>query len=211
VLFPGLVLPLHVFEERYRQLVRDLLAVPEEERRFGVVCIREGREVGTDGVRALHDVGCTAQVTQVRAYPDGRYDLVTVGSQLFRLEQLQTDRPYFTGTVTMLEDPRGDAAELELLAPAVRAAFTRYVDALARAGAGEVEVPELPDDPHVLGHLVGASMALDLSDRQGLLEQPDGVARLRRGLTLLRREAVVLDALRAVPAPELARANASPN
>jgi hypothetical protein len=54
-------------------------------------------------------------------------------------------------------------------------------------------------------------MALDLSDRQGLLEQPDGVARLRRGLTLLRREAVVLDALRAVPAPELARANASPN
>jgi hypothetical protein len=74
-----------------------------------------------------------------------------------------------------------------------------------------VEVPELPDDPHVLGHLVGASMALDLADRQGLLEQPDGVARLRRGLTLLRREAVVLDALRAVPAPELARANASPN
>ena len=211
VLFPGLVLPLHVFEERYRQLVRDLLALPEDERRFGVVCIREGREVGTDGVRGLYAVGCAAQVTQVRPYPDGRYDLMTVGSRLFRLDELHTDRPYFTGSVTWLDDPRGEEAEAELVAPVVRAAFVAYLEALGRAGAGEVDAPELPDDAQVLGHLVGATMALDLAERQELLEQPDGVARLRRGLSLLRREAVVLDVLRAVPAPELARSPASPN
>ena len=54
VLFPGLLLPLHIFEERYRQLVRDLLVGPHESRAFGVVAIREGREVGADGIRALH-------------------------------------------------------------------------------------------------------------------------------------------------------------
>lgn len=211
VLFPGLVLPLHVFEDRYRQLVQDLLALPEEEQQFGVVCIREGREVGSDGVRALYDVGCTARLSQVRGYDDGRYDLVTVGSELFRLDQLHDDLPYLRADVTWLPDLPGSTAEAAVLQPVVRAAFDTYVGALAAASGGDVEAPELPDDPQVLGHLVGATMALDLADRQGLLEQPDGVARLRRGLSLLRREAGVLAALRAVPAPELARSHASPN
>ncbi|MDX6215094.1 MAG: uncharacterized protein QOG99_678 [Frankiales bacterium] len=211
VLFPGLVLPLHVFEERYRQLVRDLLALPEEEQRFGVVCIREGREVGTDGVRALYDVGCTARLSQVSGYDDGRYDLVTVGSELFHLDELHDDQPYLTGTVSWLPDARGDDAEATLLAPLVRTAFTEYVGALGDASGAQVDVPELPDDSQVLGHLVGATMALDLADRQDLLEQVDGVARLRRGLSLLRRESGVLGALHAVPAPELARAHTSPN
>ena len=64
VLYPGLLLPLHIFEERYRQLVRDLLERPEP-RRFGVIAIREGRETGGDGVSALHEVGCTATVRRV--------------------------------------------------------------------------------------------------------------------------------------------------
>jgi Lon protease-like protein len=215
VLFPGLVLPLHVFEERYRQLVQDLLALPEEQQRFGVLCIREGREVGADGVRALYDVGCTARLSQVRRSPDGRYDLVTLGSELFRLERLhtpdETGRPYLTGSVEWLADARGDEAQLTTLDPVVRAAFTGYAEQLARTSGATVQLPELPDDPQVLGHLVGATMALDVADRQALLEQPDAVARLRRGLSLLRREAGVLRALSAVPAPELARSVASPN
>ena len=211
VLFPGLVLPLHVFEERYRQLVRDLLELPEEQQQFGVLCIREGREVGADGVRALYDVGCTARLSQVRGYEDGRYDLVTVGSELFRLDVLHDELPYFTGEVTWLPDPPGDPAEAAIFDPLVRTAFTTYVEALAEASGAQVEVPELPDDAHVLGHLVGATMALDLADRQDLLQQSDGVARLRRGLSLLRRETGVLAALHAVPAPELARSHAFPN
>ena len=211
VLFPGLVLPLHVFEDRYRQLVRNLLELPEEDQRFGVVCIREGREVGSDGVRALYEVGCAARLSQVRGYDDGRYDLVTVGSELFRLDVLHDELPYFTGEVTWLPDSPGDPAEAAIFDPLVRTAFADYAGALSEASGAQVEVPELPDDSHVLGHLVGATMALDLADRQELLEQPDGVARLRRGLSLLRREAGVLAALHAVPAPELARSQACPN
>jgi Lon protease-like protein len=211
VLFPGLVLPLHVFEERYRELVRDLLALPEREREFGVVAIREGREVGTDGARALFDVGCSARLRQVEAHDDGRFDLVTVGSRLFRITGLAHDRPYLTGDVQWLPDETGDQHEAQVLAAAVRAALADYLQALGEASSREIEPPQLPDDPLVLSHLVAATVLLDLADRQELLDQPDGRTRLRRELSVLRREAGFLRALTAAPAPELARAPYSSN
>ena len=211
VLFPGLVLPLHVFEERYRLLVRDLLELPEQDREFGVVAIREGREVGTDGVSALFEVGCTARLRRVEPYDDGRYDVVTVGARLFRLTRLGDDRPYLTGEVAWLADDIGDAAEAALLQAPVRTAYAGYLAALGRATRQEVDLPDLPDDPLVLSHLVAATMLLDLADRQDLLEQADGRARLRRELSLLRREAAFLAVLTAAPAPELARTPYSSN
>jgi len=87
VLYPGLLLPLHIFEDRYRQLVRDLLEGPEPQR-FGVIAIRKGRETGVDGVSGLYEIGCTATLRQVTELKDGRFDLVTVGTQRFRLGQL---------------------------------------------------------------------------------------------------------------------------
>jgi Lon protease-like protein len=211
VLFPGLVLPLHVFEERYRVLVRDLMELPEQERQFGVIAIREGREVGSDGTKALFEVGCTARLRQVEAYDDGRFDLVTVGSQLFRLRELHADRPYFTGEVDWIADETGDAAEARVLDAAVRAAFADYLAALGEASGQEIEAPDLPDDPLVLSHLVAATTLLDLADRQDLLDQPDGRARLRRELSVLRREAGFLRMLSAAPAPELTRTPYSSN
>lgn len=211
VLFPGLVLPLHVFEERYRHLVRDLLELPEDTRQFGVVAIREGREVGIDGVSALFEVGCTARLRRVEAYDDGRYDLVTVGADLFRLTALHDDRPYLTGDVEWLPDSAGNDDEATLLAGPVREAYTGYLGALGEASGQEVDVPDLPADPLVLSHLVAATMLLDLADRQDLLEQVDGRTRLRKELSLLRREAAFLSVLTAAPAPELARTPYSSN
>jgi Lon protease-like protein len=211
VLFPGLVLPLHVFEERYRQLVGDLMELPEQERQFGVIAIREGREVGADGTKALFAVGCTARIKEVERYDDGRYDLVTVGSQLFRLRELHTDRAYFTGEVDWLPDELGDAAAAQLLGVSVRAAFADYLVALGDANGLVIEASQLPDDLLVLSHLVAATTLLDLADRQDLLDQPDGRSRLRRELTVLRRESGFLRTLTAAPAPELARAPISPN
>ena len=211
VLFPGLVLPLHVFEERYRQLVRDLLELPEQDRQFGVVAIREGREVGTDGISALYEIGCTARLRRVEPYDDGRYDLVTVGADRFRVTAVQDDRPYFTGEVEWLPDVAGDEVEAGLLSGPVREAYTGYLGALGRASGQQVDVPELPEDPLVLSHLVGATMLLDLVDRQDLLEQPDGRSRLRKELSLLRREASFLSVLTAAPAPDLARTPYSSN
>lgn len=205
VLLPGLLLPLHVFEERYRVLVRELLELPEPQRRFGVVAIRQGREIGADGISALHEIGCVARVRRVETYEDGRYDLVTTGSDRFRLDSVERGGPYLTGRVEWLPDDMGDGQEAALLDRAVRAAFLDYLAALSEAKGTAIESPDLPDSSLVLGYVVAATVLVDLADRQALLAQPDGTARLRAELALLRRETTLLRALTATPAPELAR------
>ena len=107
VLFPGLLLPLHIFEDRYRQLVRDLVRQPEPQR-FGVIAIREGRETGIDGVSALYEIGCTATLRRVSERDDGRFDLVTVGADRFRLTALDDSEPYLQGDVEFLPEDTGD-------------------------------------------------------------------------------------------------------
>jgi len=214
VLFPGLLLPLHVFEERYRVLVQELLALPEDERRFGVVAIRQGREVGADGVTALHEVGCVARVRRVEPYDDGRFDVITTGAERFRLSGLTGGAPYLTGAVDLLPDGPGDTDETALLDRAVRAAFGDYLAALGQAQGDtfpEVQVPELPGEPLVLSYLVAATVVVDLEDRQALLAEPDVASRLRAELRLLRREATLLRTLASAPAPELTRTPMSPN
>ncbi len=211
VLVPGQVLPLHVFEERYRVLVRDLLARPEPERQLGIIAIREGQEIGDGGAAALFDVGCAALLQSAEELEDGRWEIVTVGARLFRLDSLGHDRPYLTGDVTWLPDELGDPAEAQVLDRSVRTAFLAYVAALAEASGGTASELALPDDPLVLSHLVAASTRLDLADQQDLLEQPTGVARLRRELSVLRREEAFLRVLHAAPAPDLARTPWSAN
>jgi Lon protease-like protein len=211
VLLPGLLLPLHVFEERYRVLVRELLELSEPQRRFGVVAIRQGREIGADGISALHEIGCVARVRRVETYEDGRYDLVTTGSDRFRLDSVERGGPYLTGRVEWLPDDMGDGQEAALLDRAVRAAFLDYLAALSEAKGTAIESPDLPDSSLVLGYLVAATVLVDLADRQALLAQPDGTARLRAELALLRRETTLLRTLTATPAPELARGPISLN
>lgn len=211
VLLPGLVLPLHIFEQRYRTLVAELLDRPEDQQRFGVLAIREGREVGADGVRALHDIGCTAQLRQVHRHEDGRFDLVTSGVDRFRLARLDDTGPYLTGDVEFLPDDLGEGDEAPLLDRAVRAAFGAYLTALGVASGEELESPELPEDSLVLGYLIASAVQVDLADRQALLAEPDGTARLRAELRLLRRETTLLGALSAAPSSALTRGPVSPN
>src|SRR6478735_2450947 len=113
-LFPGVVLPLQIFEPRYRQLVHDLLALPEsgDQRFFGVVAIRQGWEVeAVAPAEALYDIGCTARVQAVRPQPDGGFRVVTVGGERFRLLDVVVgeDPPYLQGEIEWLADE--EAAE----------------------------------------------------------------------------------------------------
>jgi Lon protease-like protein len=202
VLYPGLLLPLNIFEERYRELVRDLLDGPEP-RRFGVIAIRKGRETGVDGISALYQIGCTATLREVAEQEDGRYHLVTVGTRRFRLASLDNSRPYLQGEVELLEEEVGDEAAAGLAVHAVQRGFQGYVDALASRESIEVTVPELPDEPLLLSYLVAASMILDLSVRQDLLAEPDAERRLGAERALLVRETTMLRSLTAAPAPDL--------
>jgi hypothetical protein len=204
------LLPLNIFEERYRELVRDLLDGPEP-RRFGVIAIRKGRETGVDGISALYQIGCTATVREVAEQDDGRYHLVTVGTQRFQLASLDNSRPYLQGEVDLLEEEVGDEAAAGLAVDAVQRGFHGYVEALASRESVEVTVPELPDEPLLLSYLVAASMILDLSVRQDLLAEPDAERRLGAERALLARETTMLRSLTATPAPDLRNTPYSPN
>lgn len=202
VLYPGLVLPLNIFEERYRQLVRDLLDGPKP-RRFGVIAIREGRETGIDGVSALYDVGCLATVRDVTELPDGRYELVTIGTDRFRLHGLDDSKPYLRGEVELLDEQVGDETETRLAVTAVQRGFRGYLDMLASKGSATISVPELPDEPILLSYLVAASVIIDLPERQGLLAQPTALRRLRSERALLAKETALLRSLGSTPATDL--------
>ena len=223
VLFPGLVLPLHIFEERYRALVRELVAAaasgPHE---FGVVTLRRGAEAPApaaeegpapepEPVRAedLYPVGCTAELRQVTELPDGRFDIMTVGRRRFSIRDVkQGTEPYLTAEVEWLPDESSDDAAV-LLAPRALAAFRAYLD-LLRPDAEVLDA--VPGDPTVLSHLIAATAQLTTDERQLLLAAPDTANRLRTEIKLLTREAGLLSRVRAVPVPlsDLARP-ASPN
>jgi hypothetical protein len=210
VLFPGMRLPLHIFEQRYRQLVGDLLERPEP-RQFGVIAIRKGRETGVDGVTALHEVGCVATLREVAAREDGRYDLQTVGAQRFRLLRMDQSLPYFQGEIESLPDKMGDAAAAAYLTQRVQQAFRGYLNALADRGGGTISVTSLPDEPELLSYVVGAAMIIDLPDRQALLAAPDTVGRLRAERALLTRETAMLRATTSRAAPDFNYEPYSPN
>jgi uncharacterized protein len=213
VLFPGMRLPLHVFEERYRTLVAELLDGPEP-RRFGAIAIRSGREVGASGAAALHEIGCVAAVRKVTPHADGRYDLQTVGTDRFRLVSVDRSRPYLQGEVELLPDDIAEPGAAESAAVAVRqvqTGFRGYLNALADQGGGVISVADLPDEPGLLSYVIGAAMIIDLPERQSLLAAPDALRRLRLERSLLVRETAMFRATTSRPAPDYAHEQFSPN
>ena len=208
VLFPGAVLPLHIFEERYRLLVRDLLAMPEP-RRFGVVAIELGHEVGPGAARRLATVGCTAVVQRVVPHQDGRFDLVSVGEERFRVTRVDESPPYPRATVTPLpdepgSDPDGPASQVGRL-------FRRYVRHLADAGGQLPESIDSPVDPVRLSYFVAGALIVGRGHKQRLLEAPDAAARLRLEADLLARENGLLSRLPTTPAPHFRTIDTGPN
>ena len=134
VLCPGIVLPLHIFEDRYRALTRHCLDTGAP---FGVVLIREGRETGTGQVLALAGVGALVEIREAGRYPDGRYDLLAAATGRFTIDAVDPRRePYLVADVTPLEDEVGDEARAERLAASAIRRFVRYLE-LMRAREGE--------------------------------------------------------------------------
>jgi hypothetical protein len=211
VLFPGAPLPLQIFEERYRTLVRHLLDMEPEQRRFGVVAIQSGSEAGMP-LPQMYPVGCVALVRRIESLPDGRSTLVAVGTQRFRLLEVDTtSKPYLIGRVRRQSEPAGEPGLAEALAPAAREALLRYVAILAELTGRRVEEQRLPDDPTELSYLTAGALLLPLRERQALLELADTASRLRAEIGLLRRERLLVTELSAVNAPELFRAPRSLN
>jgi len=200
VLFPHMPLALHIFEERYRAMMRDCC---DNGTTFGVVGIRDGAEVG--GSATPFDVGTLAQQHDVEELPDGRYNLLVVGASRFRIESLSHTKLYLTGQVTYLEDTATRATDASLVA-SVRAALRAYLTTLHGEGDARAGV-EVPDEPELLSYIVAASLQVETARRQTLLEIDDVDARLRACLTVLHREAVLLERMLATHQPRAAVAS----
>jgi Lon protease-like protein len=209
VLFPGVSVPLTVFEDRYRALVHHLLRVEDPaERVFGSVGIREGYEVGDHGAQSLYRVGCRVQLTEVEGHADGTFDVVAVGLERIQLDRLDTTGNFPVGHVTELPDPVADVPESIL--ERARVTFTAYRAALAGIRSDPYSGP-LPRDPTYLSWTLAAVAPLPMQERQALLEAEDAGERLVLVTDLLRSELRAMNVIPSLPATEVARTRWSPN
>lgn len=210
VVFPGAVVPLHVFEERYRSMVQDLRRLDSpRDRLFGIVAIREGYEVGEHGRQSLQRVGTMLQLTEVAPLPDGRYDIEATGRRRFRIDDVDASGPYLVAEAELLEEDPPTAEGADALHGALRA-FAGYRAALAamRGVLGDVA---LPRDPELASYVLSSAVLLPLRERQELLESGSAAERLALLARLLREEISAMTALPSLPATELARSRWSPN
>jgi len=187
VLFPGMVIPLHIFEPRYRLLVRD---VAQERAPFGVALIREGSEVG--GPATPHDVGTSAYITHIQQLPGGRMNIHSVGFRRFRIHKLEHDRPYLTALVEdfPLEDP--GTPESTALANRLSNELRLFLGTFAHATQTDLNLEQLPDSGEELAYLAAIAMPLPMQEKQELLEASDLTALLKVERALLRREWMLL-------------------
>ena len=209
VLFPGMSVPLQVFEDRYRALVHHLLRVEDPtERVFGSVGIREGYEVGEHGAQWLFKIGCRVKMTEVEAHADGTFELVVVGLDRIELEHLDTSGTYPVGQVTALAEQ--DVPVPEPVDLAARATYDAYREALVGIDR-EPPSGDLPRDPAYLSWALAALAPLTLAQRQALLEAEDAEGRLQMVTEVLRTELRTMRVIPSLPATEIARTRWSPN
>jgi Lon protease-like protein len=187
VLFPHALVQLHVFEPRYRELVRDCLA---EDRAFGIVLIRSGTESGDHAEPYL--VGTAVRIKQVHTYADGRMDIQVQGERRFRIREIDEARPYLMGRVEpVIEHPIEDNVESEGVISDARKEFEAFIQRQFSRQDFAVQVV-FPPDPVALSFTIANLLQMENLEKQRLLETTDTLDRLRDLLPIMRQQ--LLDA-----------------
>lgn len=187
VLFPGMTLPLHIFEPRYRAMIN--LCVTEG-RPFGVALLRSGAEVG--GEAEPYPVGTSARLVGVERLPDGRMNIETVGEERFRILALHHDESYLTGTVEAFPLTERDLPAARAGVRVLLPHLTRYLNLLGEATTETFDLKRLPADPVALAYLAAILVQVPLEEKQTLLAQPSVVELLTQERVLYRRETSLL-------------------
>ncbi|MEJ2747734.1 MAG: LON peptidase substrate-binding domain-containing protein [Anaerolineae bacterium] len=188
VLFPGMPLPLHIFEERYQEMIRLCLA---EKRPFGVVLIREGQaEQGP--LAEPYAIGCTADIIQVQKLDDDRLFIMTVGQDRFRIQSLDRQRPYLMGQVELLPLAGGPTQLLQRAADRLYPLVLEYLTVLADVGKVEFDPEQIPTDPDDLGFLAASFIQLPTDEKQELLEAETAVELFQNLQSLYQEEVAIM-------------------
>ena len=166
VVFPGMPVPLHIFEDRYKEMINECV---ELERPFGMVLIREGRAEGDIHVQP-YAIGCTVQISQVERLADGRLFIMAQGKDRFRLRKLdRSNRSFFTGEVEYLhlnEEVADKAAKTANLRDLVR----QYLDILQTAGDIDFDLNQIPTEATSLVYIAASLLNVENRKKQRLLE-----------------------------------------
>ena len=184
VLFPGGILPLHIFEERYQLMIQLCL---EHESPFGVVLIKEGTETGDPATP--HHVGTAVQILEVDRLDGGRMNLIASGQYRFEILEIQHNLPYLVGRVRVPNVPDIDVNEdLEPIASETRELYRDY-ETLLKQLFLEWEPPKLfPVDSRQLAYQIGVRLHISLEEKQHLLETFPLNQLLAEEAALLKRE-----------------------
>lgn len=187
VLFPGMVLPLHIFEPRYRLMIRRCL---EQESPFGVVLVQPD---GIPGKERPYQVGTLARIMTAERLDDGRFNLLTEGEHRFRiLEERPDQQPYLMGLVQEFVDRPTAPEALEVLQRKAAELFRRYIRVmLAVAGREQLRL-DLPSEAEGLSYLIGYCLDLSDAEKQQLLELISTNERLELEIAILKREEQLL-------------------
>lgn len=181
VLFPGMLLPLHIFEPRYRRMLN--LCV-EEEIPFGLVLATNDE--------LPHRVGVAAHIQQIERLADGRSNIITLGQERFRVTDFRHDFPYLVASVEEWPCPAQRGPHLAAYTAAARQAFGDYLDALRGAIGQDISVDEMPDEPDTLAYLIAVVLQVSLEQKQALLEAPILIDLLRWEQRLMHSETAIL-------------------
>jgi Lon protease-like protein len=218
VLLPGMPLPLHVFEERYRRLLADITTT-DRLGAFGVVALRRGTEAAPPHAALspqaapnpeLEEIGTLAEILEVETKPDGTSDVLSVGSRRFRVLRLLPETAgYLRAAVEFLDEPDGAVtAEQALRASELMGVYDSMLLRIAGRGTGT----ELPDDANQLSYQLAARLPLPPRERQRLLADATTAQRLERVVRLLRREIALLQRTRSIAvSPAVVRLPGTPN
>ena len=178
VLFPQEVLPLHIFESRYRIMLQTVL---EADSRFGIVR-------SNPATKQIADVGCCAQIVKHQTSEDGRSNIVTVGQQRFRILEIIREAPFYSAMVTWIDDNSvDDQDELTALSSSVLLALKDVVSLTGKLTDSERSLPEgLPEIPRELSFWIASHLGGSAADeQQSLLEMLDTKTRLQREYDML--------------------------
>lgn len=183
VLYPGSVVPLHLFEPRYRQLLVDVMAADQH---FGILCAIPG-VAERDLPRGR--TGCIAEVTEAETLEDGRANILVVGRERFVLDRfIAHTAPYHVADVTLIDDePCPSPVALAVSSDDVVSNFRRIVRAVHTLNDERAPIPELPDDGAQLSFAIAAMIDFDLEERQAVLAERRPLVRLQRVGDVLRR------------------------
>ncbi len=177
VLFPGVPLPLHIFEPRYRQMLTD---IQMSDNMFGLAYFDPS--VSENEVPPAGHVGCVAEVTKTQTFPDGRSTIMTLGVIRYRLESyVERGDPYLVAQVSYFEDDEEDESRLTATAREVAETFTRIAQAVRTINDERASLPDITDtEPQRLSFLVAAAMEIEADMKQELLELRSTSERLQR-------------------------------